>query len=52
MAQPIAETPVLRGEDANRFVRKMFEPATKEEIEYIKKIIARFKDHDPFDDDF
>jgi len=24
----------FKGEDANRFVRKMLEPATKEEIEY------------------
>jgi len=51
MAQPIAETPTLRGEDAKRFVRKMFEPPTKEEIAFSKKIQKKFKDHNPLLDD-
>jgi len=48
MAEPIAPTPTLSGKDADEFVKKMFEPASDEEIAFIKEVIETFKDHDPF----
>ena len=49
MAIPIAPTPVLEGKDADEFARKMFEPPTEEEIEYMKKTIEMFKNHNPLE---
>lgn len=39
MASPIKETPILRGKDAERFLRLMDEvkPVSKKELERIKK---------------
>lgn len=51
MARSIEPTPTLYGKDADRFAQMMFEPPIKEEIEFAKKIMERFKDHDPFVDD-
>ena len=38
MARPIKETPTLRGKDAERFLRLMYElkPVSKEELEKIR----------------
>ena len=38
MATPIKETPILKGTDAERFLRLMdeMEPASKEELERVK----------------
>jgi len=47
MAQPIAPTPILKGKDADEFARQMFEPATEEEIAYMKNVIKMFKNHNP-----
>ena len=47
MALPIKETPVLRGRDANRFVRSMCEaetkPAPRKEYERAKKVYDEIK---------
>ena len=51
MATPIKETPILKGKDAERFLRLMYEvkPVSKEEREKIKQdyeymmSIANFK---------
>jgi len=51
LARPIETTPTLYGKDADEFARMMFEPPTKEEIEFAKKIKEQFKEHDPFVDD-
>ena len=51
MARPIETTPTLYGKDADRFARRMLEPPTKEEKEFAKKIMEKFKEHDPFVDD-
>ncbi len=48
MAKEIEPTPILSDEDADEFVRKMFEHPSEEEIEYMEKIIERFKDHNPY----
>ena len=39
MARPIKETPILKGKDAERFLRLMEEakPVSKEELERIRK---------------
>ena len=37
MAKPIGATPDLYGEDAERFLRRMFEPPTEEEKKYKKR---------------
>ena len=39
MARPIKETPILKGKDAERFLRLMdeMEPVSKEELERIKR---------------
>ena len=39
MARPIKETPILKGKDAERFLRLMdgMKPASKEELERVKK---------------
>jgi len=50
LARPIAPTPTLYGKDADEFVRKMFEPPTKRQKEFAKKLHEKFKDHDPFVD--
>ncbi|OPY24048.1 MAG: hypothetical protein A4E26_00566 [Methanobacterium sp. PtaU1.Bin097] len=47
MATPIAPTPILKGKDALRFLKKMEEPPTKEEVEFLKKAIETYKKH-PF----
>jgi len=52
MAEKIKPTPTLYGKDANEFVKKMFEPPSKEEIEYNKKVLERFKEHNPLKDFF
>ena len=38
MAKPIGTTPVLKGEDAIRILKKMNEPPTEKEKELVKKI--------------
>jgi len=47
MALPIKETPVLRGRDANRFVRSMCDaeknPAPIEEYERARKVYDEIK---------
>ena len=45
MARPIAETPILTGEDARRFEKAMAElkPAPRKEIEAQKEAYAWFK---------
>lgn len=50
MAEEIKPTPVLSGEDADEFLKKMFEPPTEEEIAYMKEAMKMFKNHDPFKD--
>ena len=44
MAEPIKETPVLRGQDAERFFDKMdnVKKESKEEIARIKKSASKF----------
>ncbi|MBZ9570551.1 hypothetical protein KQY27_03200 [Methanobrevibacter sp. TMH8] len=44
MAEPIAPTPTLEGKDADEFVKKMFEPASLEEMAFMKETIEMFKD--------
>ena len=51
MAEPIASTPTLRGKDADEFIKKMFEPLSEEEIDFIEEIMEMFKNHDPFVED-
>lgn len=45
MARPIKETPILRGEDADRFMERMANvgKATAKEIEEAKKAYDAFK---------
>ena len=38
MAKPIGDTPVLYGKEAAEFINTMFEPPTKEEKEFKKKL--------------
>ena len=52
MVDKIKPTPTLYGKNANEFVKKMFEPPSKEEIDYYKKVIKRFKNHNPLLDNF
>lgn len=44
MAKPISATPILRGEDARRFIKNMIKKQnskpTKREIEIAKQILA------------
>jgi hypothetical protein len=47
MASPIEPTPILKGKDAERFLKRMKEPATKEEKEFLKKAIKAYKEN-PF----
>jgi hypothetical protein len=47
MARPIAPTPTLKGRDAERFLEKMEEPPTMEEVEFLKKAIKAYKEN-PF----
>ncbi len=37
MAEPINATPVLKGEDAKRFIKRLNMPPTKEERMYAKE---------------
>ncbi|MCL2115200.1 MAG: hypothetical protein FWH29_03145 [Methanobrevibacter sp.] len=50
MATPIAPTPTLKGNDADEFVKKMFESPSKKKIAYMKKVRERFKDGNPLID--
>lgn len=45
MARPIASTPTLKGRDAERFLEKLEEPPTKEEVEFLKKAIKAYKEN-------
>jgi hypothetical protein len=47
MARPIEPTPILKGKDAERFLKRMEEPATPEEKEFLKKAIKAYKEN-PF----
>ncbi|MGA2677561.1 MAG: hypothetical protein ACLQG5_09095 [Methanobacterium sp.] len=47
MARPIAPTPVLKGKDAERFLKKMKEPPKKGEVKFLKKAINAYKEN-PF----
>jgi uncharacterized ferredoxin-like protein len=47
MARSIAPTPVLRGNDAKRFLEKMEELPTKKEVEFLKKAKKAYKEN-PF----
>ena len=38
MAKPIGPTPVLEGEDAIEFLKRMNEPPTEEDKEFARKI--------------
>ena len=38
MAKPIGNTPVLEGKEAAEFINRMFEPPTKQEKEFKKRL--------------
>lgn len=52
MAKPIRATPVLRGKDAIRFIRRMHEVETQPMTELDKKISARVKRNAKFFESF
>ena len=43
MAKPIGVTPDLYGENAERFIRRMFSPPTEEEKKYKKNMYDKAK---------
>ncbi len=43
MASKVNPTPTLTGDDADRFVKKLNTPSTKEEIEALKRAKKTFK---------
>jgi hypothetical protein len=47
MARSIASTPVLKGNDAKRFLEKMVEPPSKKEVEFLQKAKKAYKSN-PF----
>lgn len=52
MAKPIRATPVLRGKDANRFIRRMHEVETQPMTELDKKIRDRVEKNSNFFESF
>ncbi|MDR0912608.1 MAG: hypothetical protein LBM96_08445 [Methanobrevibacter sp.] len=51
MAKPIEPTPILYGKEADKFMEMISEPATDEELEFMKKIIKRFENFNPLEID-
>jgi len=47
LAKPISPTPILKGKDAERFLKRMEKPPTKEKKEFLKKAVKAYEDH-PF----
>lgn len=43
MATKVEPTPTLTGEDADRFIQRLNEPSTKEEIEALKRAKKTFE---------
>ena len=47
MARPIEPTPILYGENAEEFLKKINEPPSLKDIAFMKEVLETFKDFDP-----